>query len=146
MTNWLSIASFSDRMSAEAIAELLRGEGIPVYISSNEYVPGLGTNFSVAVAADQSRRARWFLQQSHVSEQELTYLAIGEAAAVGVESPSPESSQDTRGEAGRSPTPDASAEAHTDPSAKASQDLRAKANHELGPASRAIAGNGPGHT
>lgn len=90
MINWLSIATFSDRMSAEAIAELLRGEGIPAYISSDEHVPGLGTNFSVAVAADQSRRARWFLQQSHVSEQELTYLATGEIAQAPEEEPADE--------------------------------------------------------
>jgi len=90
MSNWISIAAFSDRVSAEATAELLRNETITVYIDSDEHVPGLGSHFSVTVAPDQARRAQWLLRQSHVSEQELTFLATGESVEEASEGPNSE--------------------------------------------------------
>lgn len=77
-SNWVSVATYSDRMSAEAILGLLTGEGVPAYIKSDEYVPGLGLNFSVSVPPDLARRAQWLLQQSRVTETELAWLATGE--------------------------------------------------------------------
>jgi cell division septation protein DedD len=79
INSWTSVATYSDRISAEAIVGLLRGEGIPTYISSDEHVPGLGANFSVFVAPDSTRRAKWVLQQTHVTERELTFLAVGDS-------------------------------------------------------------------
>lgn len=90
MNNWISIAAFSDRVSAEATAELLRNEAIPVYINSDEHVPGLGTHFSVTVASADARRAQWVLRQSHVSERELTLLVTGESVEAASEEPAPE--------------------------------------------------------
>jgi hypothetical protein len=77
---WSAVVTYSDRISAEAIVGLLNASGIPTYIGSDEHVPGLGSNFSVFVSADLLRRARWLLQSTHVSEGELTELAVGELA------------------------------------------------------------------
>ena len=74
---WARVAAYSDRISAEAILGLLAEEGLPSYIGSNEYVPGLGSHFAVFVPADLLRRAQWILEQARVSEEELTYLATG---------------------------------------------------------------------
>jgi hypothetical protein len=78
-TNWISVATYSDRASAEAILGLLTGEGVPAYIKSDEYVPGLGLNFSVSVPPDLARRAQWLLQRSDVTEAELARLATGDS-------------------------------------------------------------------
>ncbi len=76
---WVSVATYSDRLSAEALLGLLEHEGIPAYIRSDEHVPGLGSNFSVSVPPDVVRRARWLLEATPVTESELTYLATGDA-------------------------------------------------------------------
>ena len=74
-TSWVSVAAYSDKMTAEAILGLLSGAGLPAYIKSDEHVPGLGSHFCVFVPPDRERQARWILEQGHVSEQELTDLA-----------------------------------------------------------------------
>lgn len=75
--SWVSVAAYSDKVSAEAILGLLSGAGLPAYIESDEHVPGLGTNFSVFVPNDRARQARRILEQGRVSEKELTDLALG---------------------------------------------------------------------
>ena len=75
---WSEIASFGDRLSAEALVGLLESEKVPCHIESNEVVPGLGTRFAVFVPTDLMHRATWIRQQAaHVSEEELSYLATG---------------------------------------------------------------------
>lgn len=78
-STWASVATYSDRISAEAILGLLTGAGVPAYIKSDEHVPGLGSNFSVFVPPDRIRQARRILDQGPVSEKELTELATGQA-------------------------------------------------------------------
>jgi Putative prokaryotic signal transducing protein len=75
--SWISVAIFSDKISAEAILALLTGQGLPAYIKSDEHVPGLGSNFSVFVPPDRVRQAQRILEQGQVSEKELTELATG---------------------------------------------------------------------
>jgi hypothetical protein len=75
---WASVATYSDKVSAEAILGLLTGAGLPAYIKSDEHVPGLGSNFSVFVPPDRVRQAQRILAQGRVSEQELTDLATGQ--------------------------------------------------------------------
>jgi hypothetical protein len=75
--DWLSVGSYSDRISAEAFAGLLVGEGVPTRILPDEPIPGLGRNFSVLVPAGLLHRAQWILKQEPVSEKELTDLALG---------------------------------------------------------------------
>ena len=78
---WIAIATYADRISAEAVLGLIGGGQLPCYIASNEHVPGLGFAFSVMVPAPLARQAEWLLEQSRVSERELTYLATGELDA-----------------------------------------------------------------
>ena len=75
---WTSVADYPDRISAEAIVGLLNGASVPCYIASNEFVPGLGSAFSVRVPAQCRRQAQWLLEQSRVSDSELTELAMRE--------------------------------------------------------------------
>jgi cell division septation protein DedD len=77
-SSWVSVAAYSDKISAEAILGLLTGEGLPAYIKSDEHVPGLGSNFSVFVPPDRVRQAQRLLEQGRVSEKELTDLATGQ--------------------------------------------------------------------
>lgn len=74
---WVSIDSFADRFSAEALVGLLAGEGVPAYLSADEPIPGLARNFSVLVPPELLHRAQWILKQASVSDSELTQLAIG---------------------------------------------------------------------
>ena len=84
---WSEIASFGDRLSAEALVGLFESERVPCHIDSNEVVPGLGTRFAVLVPAGLVHRAAWIREQAaHVSEQELTYLATGQLPDGGVKS------------------------------------------------------------
>jgi hypothetical protein len=69
------VATYSDKVCAEAVLGLLTGEGLPAYIKSDEHVPGLGSNFSVFVPPDRVRQAQRLFEQGRVSEQELTDLA-----------------------------------------------------------------------
>ena len=77
-TSWVSVAAYSDKISAEAILGLLSGAGLPAYIKSDEHVPGLGSHFCVFVPPDRVRQAHRLLAQEPVSENELTELATGE--------------------------------------------------------------------
>jgi hypothetical protein len=75
---WSVVASFGDQISAQALLGLLKSELVQCLVVSNAAVPGLGTEFSVLVPTDQLRRARFIRDQARVSDEELTYLAIGE--------------------------------------------------------------------
>jgi len=74
--SWVSVETYSDKISAEAILGLLTGAGLPAYIRSDEHVPGLGSRFSVFVPSDRERQARRILEQGPVSDSELTELAM----------------------------------------------------------------------
>jgi hypothetical protein len=78
MDGWSVVATFGDRISAQALAGLLESEKLPCYLASNAAVPGLGTEFAVLVPTAFLRKARWTVEQARVSEQELTCLALGE--------------------------------------------------------------------
>lgn len=74
---WSAAATFADSISAEALAGLLRSEGVPCRVASNETLPGLATEFAVLVPSELLHRAQWVIKQAQVSEQELDYLATG---------------------------------------------------------------------
>jgi hypothetical protein len=46
---WSSVATYSDRISAEAVLGALAAAKLAGYIASNEHIPGLGSEFSVLV-------------------------------------------------------------------------------------------------
>jgi hypothetical protein len=80
---WVTVAVYSDRLSAEATLGLLAAEEMPAYISSDEHVPGLGIRFAVLVPSDVVPRAHWLLRAPPISDGELTYLATGELSENG---------------------------------------------------------------
>jgi hypothetical protein len=78
---WSVVATFGDRISAQALVGLLESEKLPCYLASNAAVPGLGTEFTVLVPSEFLRKAQWTVEQARVSEQELTDLAMGAGPA-----------------------------------------------------------------
>ena len=76
---WSVVATFGDRISAQALIGLLESEKLPCYLASNAAVPGLGTEFTVLVPTDFLRKAQQTVEQARVSEQELTELALGQS-------------------------------------------------------------------
>ena len=77
-TDWSIVATFGDRISAQALVGLLDSEKLPCRLISNEPLPGLGTQFAVLVPQELLRQATRLREEVRVSEQELTYLATGE--------------------------------------------------------------------
>jgi hypothetical protein len=75
---WTAVASFSEPLSAEALAGRLTNENVPSQVSSNQTLPGLASEFAVLVPTELLHRAQWVLKQTNFSDQELTYLATGE--------------------------------------------------------------------
>jgi hypothetical protein len=75
---WSTVVTYPDRLSAEAVLGLLTGGGVACQIISDEHLPGLASFFSIIVPTELLHRARWLLQDSQVSESELTYLATRE--------------------------------------------------------------------
>jgi hypothetical protein len=82
---WSNVATYTDRISAEAVLALLVAERISGQIVSNEHIPGLGSEFAVLVPSEWRSRAIKVLEQSQVPETELTLLATGELPGAGKE-------------------------------------------------------------
>lgn len=78
VNEWSIVATFGDRISAQALVGLLDSEKIVCRLVSNEPLPGLGSEFAVMVPQGLLPRATRLREEAHVSEQELTYLATGE--------------------------------------------------------------------
>ncbi len=77
-TDWSIVATFGDRISAQALVGLLDSERLPARLISNEPLPGLGSEFAVLVPQELLRQATRIRDEARVSEQELTFLATGE--------------------------------------------------------------------
>jgi hypothetical protein len=77
-TDWSILATFGDRISAQALVGLLDSEKLPCRLISNEPLPGLGTQFAVLVPQELLRKATRLREEAQVSESELTFLATGE--------------------------------------------------------------------
>ena len=80
VNDWTIVASFGDRISAQALIGLLDSEKILCRLVSNEPLPGLGSEFAVMVPRRLLQRATRIREEARVSERELTYLATGETS------------------------------------------------------------------
>jgi hypothetical protein len=78
VNDWSILATFGDRISAQALVGLLDSEKLTCRLISNEPLPGLGSEFAVMVPRMLLQRATRLRDEARVSEQELTYLATGE--------------------------------------------------------------------
>jgi hypothetical protein len=72
------IAEFSDRGSADAIAGILEGENVRTKVEPAGFPTYVPSSYRVLVDPRQAHRARWILQETEISESELSYLATGE--------------------------------------------------------------------
>lgn len=78
MTGTLTqIASFGDEVSAEALAGLLRTEGVPAEVRVISALPGIIDEVQVYVPAALAHRARWLMASEPVSDAELEFAATG---------------------------------------------------------------------
>ncbi len=72
------VAVFDDEASAELLAGMLRGEGVPVEVWPISPLPGIIDEVQVHVPASLAHRARWFINSSKVTDAELHFAATGE--------------------------------------------------------------------
>jgi hypothetical protein len=72
---WQEFAAYSDAASAEVAAGLLRSEGVPVNVASDEPMPGLIRGFRLLVPAEMLHRARWVVSNAAFTDEELTFFA-----------------------------------------------------------------------
>lgn len=73
----VQVASTNEEASAEALAGMLRSEGVPAVLHVLSPVPGVVEEVQVFVPASLAHRARWFINISQVTDAELQYAATG---------------------------------------------------------------------
>ena len=76
--NLEQVASFETEASAEVFAGMLRSEGVPVEVRTISPLPGIVDEVQVHVPASLAHRARWFINSSKVTDEELCFAATGE--------------------------------------------------------------------
>ncbi|MDJ0908487.1 MAG: hypothetical protein QNI99_04815 [Woeseiaceae bacterium] len=74
------VATLKDEASAEALAGMLRSEGVPVNVRPVVLspLPDLVHEVQILVPDSLAHRARWFINSSKVSDAELRFAATGE--------------------------------------------------------------------
>ena len=75
---WEVLLTFEDEGSAQALAELLVKEGVPASVEVQAPVPGLVENVRLVVRSDMAHRARWILNSSRLTDEELDFAATGQ--------------------------------------------------------------------
>jgi hypothetical protein len=75
---WQLLTTLSDAPSAEALANVLRAEGIAVRIASEAHMLGQAVQCRILVDASHSSQARWTLSQRSFTDEELLSMATGE--------------------------------------------------------------------
>ncbi len=72
------VATFEDEASAEVFAGMLRSEGVRTEVRPISPLPGIVDEVQVYVPTSLAHRARWFMNSSKVSDEELRFAATGE--------------------------------------------------------------------
>lgn len=72
------IATFEDEATAEVLAGMLRGEGVPTEVRPISPLPGVVDEVRVYVPTSLAHRAKWFINSSKVSDAELDFAATGQ--------------------------------------------------------------------
>jgi hypothetical protein len=75
---WDVVVSFSDVLSAHAMAVLFRAEGVPAEVVSDTSLLGEARLCAIRVPPDLAHRARWLMSQAQFTDAELAFLATGE--------------------------------------------------------------------
>lgn len=76
-TGWALFDTVADTMSAEAIAGVLRAEGVPVDVRTDTAILGEARRCRIYVPTDLLHRARWLFSAGAVADEELEFLATG---------------------------------------------------------------------
>lgn len=79
--SWQRLVAVLDELSAQALAERLQIEGVPARIDADTPLLGAARRCHILVPAGDVHRAREILGSGGFSEEELTFLATGEAGA-----------------------------------------------------------------
>jgi len=87
VAGWEGVAVFSDTISAEAAAQLLRSEGVETRVVADSAILGEARRCELQVPALLAHKARWLLRETPVSDAELDYLATGKLGGDGDASP-----------------------------------------------------------
>jgi hypothetical protein len=83
MHKWQLLTTLSDVPSAQVLARALEADRVDVRLASDATVLGQAAPCRVYVDAAQIHRARYALAQRTFSDEELTFLSIGEQQAEG---------------------------------------------------------------
>ena len=75
------IAALEDEASAEFLAGMLRAEGVPTDVRPISPLPGIVDEVQVYVPTWLVHRARWLMNSSKVTDEELRFAATGELEA-----------------------------------------------------------------
>ena len=75
--NWEELLTIEHEATAQALAELLRREGVPARVEVQSPIPGLVENVRLVVPENLAHRARWLLNSPKLSDRELAYMATG---------------------------------------------------------------------
>ncbi len=72
------VSTFDDEASAEVLAGMLRSEGVPAEVRPISPLPGIIDEVQVFVPTSLAHRARWLMNSSKVTDEELRFAATGE--------------------------------------------------------------------
>ena len=78
---WQLLTTLSDTPSAEALASVLRAEGIAVRVASEAHMLGQALPCRILVDSSQCAQARWTLAQRSFTDEELLSMATGERSS-----------------------------------------------------------------
>lgn len=77
----VQVATTDEQVSAEALAGMLKAEGVPAVVRIISPVPGIIEEVQIHVPASLAHRARWLINSSKVTDAELNFVATGELEA-----------------------------------------------------------------
>jgi hypothetical protein len=78
MNKWQLLTTLSDVPSAQVLARALEADRVDVRLVSDANVLGQAAPCRIYVDAAHVHRARWALAQRSFSDDELTWLSLGE--------------------------------------------------------------------
>lgn len=72
------VAVFENEVSAEVLAGMARGEGVPTEVRPISPLPGVVDEVHLYVPTSLAHRARWLMNSAKVTDEELRFSATGE--------------------------------------------------------------------
>lgn len=76
-SDWVTVVSLDDTLSAQVIIDRLAGEGLRTQLRADTALLGAARRCEVLVPAESAARARQLLSEQEFTDAELTSLATG---------------------------------------------------------------------